>query len=50
MFTQDNTSGYTDAELSALNAELAQRLDGVEPGSDDAHRIEKAFSDEVSHR
>jgi hypothetical protein len=52
MFTSDNTEGYTAAELEALNAELAQRLAdaGVEPGSDEAMAIEKAFHDEVSRR
>lgn len=41
-FTQQNTDGYTDAQLAALNAEMAQRLDGLE--------AEKAFHDEVATR
>lgn len=51
-FTQDNTSGYTDADLAALNAELAERLKaaGAEPGSDEAQEIEKAFNNEVASR
>lgn len=51
-FTADNTEGYTAAELAALNAELAARLQvaGVEPGSDEAAEIEKAFADEVAGR
>lgn len=51
-FTSDNTEGYTAAELAALNAELAQRIAaaGVEPGSDEAAAIEKAFHDEVAGR
>jgi hypothetical protein len=47
-FTQDNTQGYTDAELAALNAELAQRLDSVD--DEDRADIEKAFADEVAAR
>lgn len=50
MFTIDNTIGYTADELAALNAELARRLDGIEPSSDEANAIEKAFSDEVAQR
>src|SRR5271166_3409968 len=29
MFTRDNTAGYTQAELNALNAELAERLEAT---------------------
>lgn len=47
-FTQDNTTGYTDAQLAALNEELAQRLKGV-PDEDRAD-VEKAFYDEVAGR
>lgn len=51
-FTAANTEGYTQAELDALNAELAERIRaaGVEPGSDQAQEIEKAFHDEVARR
>lgn len=51
-FTPDNTEGYTQAQLDALNAELAERLRaaGAEPGSDEALEIEKAFHDEVAGR
>lgn len=51
-FTMDNTSGYTQAELDALNAEFAARLAaaGIEPGSDEALDMENAFSDEVARR
>lgn len=51
-FTTDNTEGYTDAELAALNAEFEARLAaaGVEPGSDEALAMEKAFADEVAGR
>ena len=50
MFTSDNTDGYTANQLAALNAELTAKLDGVEPNSDEANAIEKAFSDEVASR
>jgi len=50
MFTQQNTDGYTDKELDALNAELNDRLSGLEPGSDEYQQAEKAFYDEVSKR
>ena len=51
-FTADNTEGYTATELAALNAELAARIAAasVEPGSDEAMEIEKAFADEVAAR
>jgi len=51
-FTAQNTEGYTAAELAALNAEFEARLAaaGVEPGSDEAADLEKAFSDEVAGR
>lgn len=51
-FTTDNTEGYTAAELAALNAEFEARLAaaGVEPGSDEALAMEKAFADEVARR
>lgn len=50
MFTQENTDGYTDQELDALNAELVERLDGIEVGSDEYYDEEKRFNDEVSRR
>lgn len=52
MFTMDNTTGYTQAELDALNAEFAARLvaEGIEPGTDEAQAMEKAFADEVARR
>lgn len=51
-FTMENTAGYTQAELDAFNAEFAARLEaaGVEPGSDEALEMEKAFADEVARR
>jgi hypothetical protein len=51
MFTRDNTSGYTEAELAALNVELATVLAAIDPDDTDAReRAEKAFADEVSRR
>jgi hypothetical protein len=50
-FSQDNTTGYTDAELAALNDELAARLAAVDPDDIEARQqIEKAFADAVSGR
>jgi hypothetical protein len=48
MFTQDNTTGYTQNELDELNAELARRLEGFD--YPETIEIEKQFSDEVSKR
>ena len=50
MFTQQNTEGYTDQELHALNAELEKKLAGLEPGTDEYYDAEKAFNDEVARR
>jgi hypothetical protein len=50
-FTRGNTEGYTDAELAALNAELAERLAAIDPDDIEALQdAEKAFADEVSRR
>lgn len=49
-FTQDNTHGYTNRQLSSLNAELALRLAGIDPDSDEYRQTEAAFSDEVARR
>ena len=50
-FTTENTTGYTQQELDALNAELVERLAGIDPDDIDARQeVEKAFADEVSHR
>lgn len=47
-FTQDNTAGYTDEQLAALNAELAQRMENV--ADEDRTAAEQAFADEVAGR
>lgn len=46
MFTRDNTTGYTDAQLGRLNKVLAERLDGAD--DDDRAQIESEFSDEIA--
>ena len=51
-FTQDNTSGYTDAQLAQLNIEAARRVPEIMeayPGLDE-DEAEKAFADEVARR
>lgn len=51
MFTLDNTEGYTQAELNALNAELQTRLAGIDPEDVEMRQqVEKSFADEVSRR
>lgn len=49
-FSQFNTEGYSDRELEYINAELAERLAGLEPESDEYQQTAKAFCDEVSRR
>lgn len=48
MFTLDNTSGYTQAELDALNGERLALIDADDPEA--RVEAEKAFYDEVSYR
>ena len=51
MFRDDNTEGYTAAQLAALNAELAARIAHLDAlDTDGAHEIARAFSDEVARR
>lgn len=47
-YRDDNTEGYTQAQLDALNAELTGRLDGIEPGSDEWHETVGRHADEVA--
>ncbi|WP_455387503.1 hypothetical protein [Petrachloros mirabilis] len=51
-FTQENTTGYTDAELAELNAEWQQIIEreGLQPDSDEYYQREKQFQDEVARR
>jgi hypothetical protein len=48
-FTTENTTGYSQTELDALNAELAERLAGIED-PDEREEAAKSFADEVSRR
>lgn len=50
LFRADNCEGYSHAEMEALNAEAAERLAGLEPGSDEWNDAAKAFQDEVARR
>lgn len=51
MLIDENTTGYTFAELAALNAELAVRLALIDPDDVDARdEAAKAFADEVASR
>ena len=45
-FTTDNTTGYSQTELDALNAELSRRLCEVDEA--DRDEIAKSFADEVA--
>ena len=51
-FARENTEGYTDAELSNLNAEWEQivETEGLEPDTDEYYQREKQFQDEVASR
>jgi hypothetical protein len=47
-FTEENTTGYSPAEIAELNAELYNRRLDLDEGSPEWYEVEKAFSDEVS--
>ena len=51
-FRQDNTHGYTDAELDALNVEWTARADamGLHPADDEYDAHLKVFADEIAKR
>jgi hypothetical protein len=50
-FTTDNTEGYSATELAALNAELAERLAGIDEADTDLiEQVSKSFADEVAGR
>jgi len=51
-FRHDNTDGYTEEELDALNLEWEQIVDDsdLEGFTDEYYEREKAFTDEVSRR
>jgi len=52
LFREDNTEGYTQEQMDALNAEWDKRAEekGLEPGSSEYEREAKWFCDEVAHR
>lgn len=52
MFTSENTQGYSEPELDALNSEWNGRVieNALEPGTPEYERAKKAFSDEVAQR
>lgn len=50
MFTQDNTQGYTNEELDALNVEFKERFERGDWLTDDEDVAEKWFADEVAKR
>jgi len=51
-FTQENTQGYTEAELTAIKNEWDEIVaaEGLEPETDEYYAREKQFQDEVSRR
>ena len=50
VFNSDNTEGYTDVELEALNAEFEELAKGLEEGSEPWYELANEFSDEVGGR
>ena len=52
MFTAENTLGYTDNELDALNAEWERIVESesLVMESDDYYQRQKQFADEVAKR
>jgi hypothetical protein len=61
MFTLDNTEGYTQEQLDALNNELQQRIENAKNNYETEHgvecldkdylsEVEKGFADEVAGR
>lgn len=50
MFTPDNTTGYTQEQLDAINAELVERLDGINEDDAEYQQVVSRFSDEIARR
>lgn len=51
LFRNDNTEGYTDEQLAALNAEAAKRVpELMDQFGIDEEAARKAFADEVAGR
>ena len=49
-FTLDNTQGYSQGELDALNRELDEVLAGIEPYTAAWYETAKRFADTVANR
>lgn len=49
-YTEDNTQGYTQEELDALNAELGALLSEIEPHTDAWYAVIKRHNDDVARR
>jgi hypothetical protein len=51
IFRQDNTEGYTNEQLAALNAEAETRVtELMQTCGIDRDHAEKAFADEIARR
>lgn len=51
IFSQDNTTGYTDQQLAAFNAEAETRIpELMETYHISEDEAAKAFADEIAHR
>lgn len=50
LFRTDNTEGYSQAKLDALNKEWGEKSKGIDPNSEEYHAAAKAFADEVASR
>jgi hypothetical protein len=48
MFTQENTTGYTDEELAEFNRLLADQLAGLDPEDEEYQQIRRTFADRVA--
>ena len=51
-FTHENTVGYTDSELAAINAEWEEIVEreGLTPETDEYYQRQSQFCDEISRR
>ncbi len=49
-FRTDNTEGYSQGQLDALNTELAERIDGLDPFESEWYEAANAFVAEASRR
>ena len=49
-FTMDNTEGYDQSDLDALNAEFDVLLADIEPYTDAYYETAKRFADTIANR